>query len=370
MTPVAEMETRLPEQRHAVMARPAEPAGRRRRGWRPWLSMVWWLAGAVVAVIAVRAALPEIRDGLAAVSRAHVGLLVAAVICEVVALATLPLTFRTALQLLGGRIGYGAALDGTLGAFALSRVVPAGGLAGGLYTARRFTLAGNAAAVAAAAVTVASGITRLMLGVGVVGGAVLEVATGRGSGSLAWTMGAFLVALVALSAAFVGVLRTPARLDRVCAGVGRLLRRPEQAELVRRHLTQIAPGLAHPQGLARVTGWSAVNWVLQLLALWIVFAAFGVAMPVGVLILGFGAAHLMTALPHTPGGLGVVEAGMTATYVAMGVPVGTAVVGVLCYRLLGHWLPVAAALPLVVPQLRRSARISAGRRAQLHGSGR
>jgi hypothetical protein len=138
----------------------------------------------------------------------------------------------------------------------------------------------------------------------------------------------------------------------LCDRAGRLLRRPEQADTVRRHLEDIAPTLAHPGGLTRVTGWAAFNWALQLVALWIVFAAFGVAMPVGVLILGFGAAHLVTALPHTPGGLGVVEAGMTATYVAMGVPIGTAVVGVLCYRLIGHWLPVAAALPLVVPQLR------------------
>jgi uncharacterized membrane protein YbhN (UPF0104 family) len=56
----------------------------------------------------------------------------------------------------------------------------------------------------------------------------------------------------------------------------------------------------------------------------------------------------------------VVEAGMTATYIALGIPVATALVGVLCYRLLGHWLPVVAALPLVVPHLRRSS-LEAGR---------
>lgn len=79
-------------------------------------------------------------------------------------------------------------------------------------------------------------------------------------------------------------------------------------------------------------------------------------MPVGVLVLGFGAANLVTALPHTPGGLGVVEVGMTTTYVAMGVPMSTALVGVVCYRLLGHWLPVIAALPLVLPRVRASGR--------------
>jgi uncharacterized membrane protein YbhN (UPF0104 family) len=69
-----------------------------------------------------------------------------------------------------------------------------------------------------------------------------------------------------------------------------------------------------------------------------------------VLVLGFAAANVVTALPHTPGGLGVVEASMTATYVAMGVSVPAALIGVLCYRLLGHWLPVLVALPLVLPR--------------------
>jgi uncharacterized protein (TIRG00374 family) len=339
---------------------PADGADGRRIQSRPWLTTALWLAGVVAAVVAVRAALPEMREGIAALGHANVGLLVVAVVCEAVALLTLPLTFRATLRMLGGRIRYAAALNGTLGAFALSRVVPGGGLAGGLYTAREFMRAGNSAAVAGGAVTIASGITMLALGVVVVGGAVLEAATGRGSIALAWSAAAFLVAVVAVCAALVGVVRDPDRLDRLCTRAGRLVRRPAQAAVVYRHLTEISAHLTHPRGLGRVTGWAVFNWVVQLVALWIVFVAFGVAMPVGVLILGFGAAHLATALPHTPGGLGVVEAGMTATYIALGIPVATALVGVLCYRLLGHWLPVVAALPLVVPHLRRSS-LEAGR---------
>lgn len=327
---------------------------------RSWLTTALWLAGVVVAVVAVRAALPEVRQGISALGQAHMGLLVVAVACEGVALATLPLTFRAALGMLGGRIRYAAALNGTLGAFALSRVVPGGGLAGGLYTAREFVRAGNSAAVAGGAVTIASGITMLALGVVVVGGAIFEAATGRESIALAWSAATFLVAVVAVFAALVGVVRHPDRLDRLRVRVGRLLRRPGQADMVHRHLAEIAVHLARPHGLARVIGLALLNWIVQLVALWIVFVAFGVAMPVGVLILGFGAANLATALPHTPGGLGVVEAGMTATYIALGIPVATALVGVLCYRLLGHWLPVIAALPLVLPHVRRSPR-KAGR---------
>jgi hypothetical protein len=56
------------------------------------------------------------------------------------------------------------------------------------------------------------------------------------------------------------------------------------------------------------------------------------------------------------------------------VPMGTAVVGVLCYRLLGHWLPVVAALPLVLPQLRRSSQAPTDQRSdqqpRRHGADR
>lgn len=333
---------------------PVRPAARDRSPVRHWLSRGLWVVGILAAMVAVRAALPELREGFDALGRAHGGLLALAVGIEAAALATLPLTFRAALGMLGGGARYLAALDGTLGAFALSRVVPGGGLAGGLYAARRFVSAGNAPAVAWAAVAVASAATMLTLGLVVVGGAVLEAVTGRGSVGLVWTMVAFLAVVAAGGVALLALLRSPERLDGICVRLARLLRRPPAADRWRTQLDAIAPALAHPGELTRVAAWSALNWALQLSALWTIFAAFGVSMPIGVLVLGFGAANLVTALPHTPGGLGVVEAGMTATYVAMGVPMGTALVGVLCYRLLGHWLPVLVALPLVLPQVRRA----------------
>lgn len=322
---------------------------------RRWVPRVLWVVGIAAGAVALRAALPELREGLAALDRAQVGPLAAAVGLEIVALATLPLTFRAALRMFGGGAGYPAALDGTLGAFALSRVVPGGGLAGGLYAARRFVRAGNGAGVAAAAVAVASTATMLTLGLVVAGGALWEIASGRGALGLLWSLGGLVVVLAAAGAVLVSLLAHPDRLDRTCTRLAALVRRPALAQTWRDQLQVLAPAAAQPVPLLRVAGWSALNWGLQLAALWMIFAAFGVSMPVGTLILGFGAANLVTALPHTPGGLGVVEAGMTATYVALGVPMGTALLGVLCYRLLAHWLPVLVALPLVLPGVRRAS---------------
>jgi uncharacterized protein (TIRG00374 family) len=181
-----------------------------------------------------------------------------------------------------------------------------------------------------------------------VGGATVDAVAGRGSTDVAWVaLSALLLALV-ICALLLRVVRRPDLVDRASARLARLLRRPAAADAVRRQIGAVAPLLDHPARLLRVAGWAGVNWALQLAALWTVFLAFGVTMPLGVLIMGFGAANLATTLPHTPGGLGVVEAGMTATYVALGVPAATALVGVVCYRLIGHWLPVLAALPLIV----------------------
>lgn len=312
--------------------------------------------GIIAAALVARTALPELRQGMEALRHAHRQWLALALALQGAALATLPLTFRAALEQLGGRVTYTTALDATLGAFALSRVVPGGGLAGGVYATQRFARAGNSATMSGTAVATAGVATMLSLGLVVVGGAAVEAATGRVSAGMTWAMAGMPGAAAAGGVALAAVLRRPERLEKLSARLGPLIRRPVAVDAVRRQLDAIAPQLSRPRTLARVAGWSALNWALQLAALWTIFLAFGVSMPVGVLILGFGAANLVTALPHTPGGLGVVEAGMTATYVALGVPVETALVGVLCYRLLGHWLPVLLALPVVLPQIRHGRR--------------
>ena len=68
---------------------------------------------------------------------------------------------------------------------------------------------------------------------------------------------------------------------------------------------------------------------------------------------GGGIADLLQALPElTPGWLGVLEGTLSVTYAAFGVPAGLTVVAVLAYRLISHWLPVAAGLPPAIALMR------------------
>ena len=61
-------------------------------------------------------------------------------------------------------------------------------------------------------------------------------------------------------------------------------------------------------------------------------------------LLAFSASQMLVAIPITPGGLGVVEAGLAATLALAGVGAGAAVVATLAYRLFSYWLPMPVGL--------------------------
>jgi uncharacterized protein (TIRG00374 family) len=64
----------------------------------------------------------------------------------------------------------------------------------------------------------------------------------------------------------------------------------------------------------------------------------------GLVLLAFCAAQVLAQIPLTPGGLGFVEAGLSATLTLAGVPAGTAVVATFAYRLFAYWLQLPLGL--------------------------
>jgi uncharacterized protein (TIRG00374 family) len=60
----------------------------------------------------------------------------------------------------------------------------------------------------------------------------------------------------------------------------------------------------------------------------------------GLVLLAFCAAQLLAQIPVTPGGLGFVEAGLTAMLTLAGVSAGNAVLATFAYRLFSYWLPM------------------------------
>ena len=98
--------------------------------------------------------------------------------------------------------------------------------------------------------------------------------------------------------------------------------------------------VAHPTraGLAIV---GAIGfWAANVGILWASFKAFGIAIPLGVVVMGFFIGMAANLIPFVPAGVGAVDAGMIGTFVLFGFPESEVFAAVLIYRLVAFWLPI------------------------------
>jgi uncharacterized protein (TIRG00374 family) len=114
---------------------------------------------------------------------------------------------------------------------------------------------------------------------------------------------------------------------------------------------------ARDPALLGAAGW----WAFDIAVLWACFEAFGEAPAVAVIVMGYFVGWVGNIVP-VPGGVGGVEGGLIATFVAFDVEPGLAIVAALTYRAFAFWLPtVPGALAYV--QLRRRLALHAERSA-------
>jgi len=107
--------------------------------------------------------------------------------------------------------------------------------------------------------------------------------------------------------------------------------------------------------------------VIDLLCLALSIRAAGVHIPWWGIILAWAAGAGGASLNLTPGGLGVVEAALTAALVALGVPGAAALTAVLLYRIISFWLAIAIGWPMYW-QLRRKEKVVAAAVAAERGA--
>ncbi|MDQ3725753.1 MAG: flippase-like domain-containing protein [Actinomycetota bacterium] len=97
---------------------------------------------------------------------------------------------------------------------------------------------------------------------------------------------------------------------------------------------------AHPSkgGLA-VIG-AAGYWAANIGILWASFHAFGVHVPLAVVIQGFFLGMVANLFPFAPAGVGAVDAGMIGAFVLFGIPEETVFPAILVFRLVSFWMPI------------------------------
>lgn len=95
------------------------------------------------------------------------------------------------------------------------------------------------------------------------------------------------------------------------------------------------------------------NWGFDYLALLAALTAVGTRPRPSLVLLAYVASVVLGMIPITPGGLGFVEAGLTAMLALAGVGAGDAALATLAYRMVSYWLPLPAGAVAAVLYRRR-----------------
>jgi uncharacterized protein (TIRG00374 family) len=241
------------------------------------------------------------------------------------------------------RPGYATVLGIDLSTLAASRVVPAGaavGLGLGYRLLTRAGVRGAAAVFAKATQSIGSAVVlNLMLWIALVASIPLHgFSPVYGPVALAG-----LVLLSTAAVLLVLLLRGDERVaSRLARQLGRLPRLSEDRvhDAVRTAVGHLRAFLADRRLLATTAALAAANWLLDAGALWACIRAFGHTLGPDGLLVSYGIAAVLAALPLTPGGLGVVEASLIPSLVAFSAPRGIAILGVLAWRAISFLLPI------------------------------
>jgi uncharacterized protein (TIRG00374 family) len=98
--------------------------------------------------------------------------------------------------------------------------------------------------------------------------------------------------------------------------------------------------LSHPSRGGLALAGAIGFWAANIAILWASFKAFGVSVPLGVIVQGFFIGMLANLFPFAPGGVGAVDAGMIGAFLLFGLPEAEVFAAVLVYRVVAFWLPI------------------------------
>jgi uncharacterized membrane protein YbhN (UPF0104 family) len=327
---------------------------------------VFWLAVTGVSLYLVAPSVLEVLGSWRDIMRFSVGWLAGMLGLQAAATACLWALQRLALRTRRWRPVIGSQLAGN----ALSKIAPGGGAIGTALQYRMLVRAGFPPSGTVGALTT---VNLLTFGVVLVLPLLALPALLRGGVSrdlLETAVVGLAVAAVAASVCAVALAS-----DRPLAWVGRLVQR------IRNWLRRGSPPLHRlPERLLRERDrilatlgprWkralaaTAGRWAFDYATLLAALAAIDSRPRPGLVLLAFCGAQVLAQIPITPGGLGFVEAGLTAMLALAGVSAGDAVLATFAYRLFSYWLP----LPLGLVGLALTPRGTAGP-PQRSGGGR
>jgi glycosyltransferase 2 family protein len=246
----------------------------------------------------------------------------------------------------------------TVTGYGAAHVLPGGGAAAAAVTYRALKRKGFNSERVGLALAAVSVLVYGALGV-LFSGSLIYMLLGGDLGPAETAASAFFLALTwGLALGAYAAYRRPTLARNVAEREARLVERLLGSEGLRRLATTWAVGLVSQLGeelraahrhlsgrsaeMPRLAVLALGYWAFDALCLILMFAALGVAANPFVLLMAYGVATALAAIPLTPGGIGVFETTMLATLALLGVG-PEATIPILGYRLFNFWLPIPLA---------------------------
>jgi putative heme transporter len=309
---------------------------------RPFRFTAKLLAFAAVIYYFVVPIVPSFRDALEEVQRVQPVLLAVGLGFELIALYCYAPLMKAALGDAGESLSRWRLFRIQMSTRALSSIVPGGNAASSALGYRLMTLSGVTgpdAGFALATVGLGSAVVlNLILWTGlIISIPIRGVNPIYGSAALAGVLVMGLAAVLVF-----GVMEGQGRSERAIRWIARKIRIDDDraAATLHRIAERLEQLISNRYLLGRVAFWAALNWLFDAAALWIFLRAFNVTMSADALIISFGIANVLAAIPITPGGLGYVDTSYVAMLVGFGAPARRATLGVASYRFAQFFFPI------------------------------
>jgi uncharacterized protein (TIRG00374 family) len=253
-----------------------------------------------------------------------------ALVAEMLSMLPLAQAERIVLRAAGVETPLGEMAAVTFASNAIASSVPGGAAVAEGYAFKRYKHFGAGDGVAAWAELAAGAIAFAALAGIALAGAVIDA--GRAASIVIPIVGVVFAGSTAAAALF----RRPQLLARVVDWIEQRIPRRGEHDGFAERLRNIADELGdvHPSVAAWVAAYtlSALNWLLDIVCLGLCFVAFDTPVPWGAIFLAFAGTKVVSNIGVTPGGLGLVEGGMVATFIAYHVNPATAAAAVIVYR--------------------------------------
>jgi putative heme transporter len=300
------------------------------------------LAMMVATYFFVLPLIPGFRSSWTELQRVEPTLLIVGLLLEIAALFCYALLTRAALGAAGHHISRMRMFRIQMSTRALSSIVPGGSAAGSALGYRLLTLSGVSGPDAGFGLGTVGLGSAVVLNLLLWCGLIVSIPV-RGVNPLYGFVAVVGIVVMAAAGAIVfGLMEGQGRAERVVRWAARRVRVDEDKAALA--LNQVGLRLEQlvrdKQLLGRVAFWAALNWLLDAGALWVFVRAFGASIDPDALIVAFGIANVLAAVPITPAGLGYVDTGYITMFVGFGIPRRIATLGIGAYRFAQFFFPM------------------------------